>query len=53
MMKSITGASPKDCYAFADEMLTVRKQKSEVKDEDEIDVGIARVAPKRVYRRRG
>lgn len=50
MFKIISGASPEECYRFADEMLEVRKRKE--KDDEETDVGIARVAPKRVYRRK-
>ena len=51
MLRGITGATPEECYAFADAMLEARKQKE--KEDDEEDVGIARVAPKRVYRRKG
>lgn len=40
MMRSITGASAKECYEFADEMLEARKTK-----EDE--VGIVAVKPRR------
>jgi hypothetical protein len=29
MLKSITGASPEECYKFADEMLLARKPKEE------------------------
>jgi hypothetical protein len=29
MMKSITGATPEECYKFADDMLEARKQKDE------------------------
>ena len=42
MFKSLTGASPDECYKFADEMLEARKEKDEV--------GIASV--KRIYRRK-
>ena len=42
MFKSLTGASPDECYKFADEMLEARKDKDEV--------GIASV--KRIYRRK-
>jgi len=37
-------------WGLADAMLKARKRKE--KDDEEIDVGIARVAPKRVYRRK-
>jgi hypothetical protein len=37
-------------YLMADAMLEARKRKE--KDDEEADVGIARVAPKRVYRRK-
>lgn len=50
MMKSITGATPEECYKFADEMLEARKHKEK---ENEEDIGIARIAPKRGYRRKG
>lgn len=40
MMRSITGASAKECYEFADEMLEARKAK-----EDE--AGIVAVKPRR------
>lgn len=49
MMRGITGATPEECYAFADEMMEARKPKE---NDDEEDVGIARVAPKRQYRRK-
>lgn len=39
------------CYEMADAMLEARKQK-EKDDEHDEDVGIARVAPKRNYRRK-
>lgn len=48
MMRSITGATPKECYLFADAMLEVRKYKE---NSDEEDTGIARVA-KRTYKRK-
>lgn len=38
------------CYEYADRMMEARKPKE--KDDDEEDVGIARVAPKRSYKRR-
>jgi hypothetical protein len=41
----------KNAYAMADSMLEARKPK-EKDDEHEEDVGIARVAPKRNYRRK-
>jgi hypothetical protein len=37
------------CYEYADRMLEARKQKEK---DDEEDVGIARVVPKRNYRRK-
>lgn len=49
MLRGVTGASAEECYRFADEMIEARKQK-EKKDEE--DVGIARVAPKRNYKRK-
>jgi len=49
MFKVITGASPEECYRFADEMLEIRKQKE---NENEEDAGIAAVAPKRSRRKR-
>jgi hypothetical protein len=49
MFKTITGASAEECYKFADEMLIARKPKE---NDYEEDVGIARVAPKRNYRRK-
>jgi len=49
MFKTITGASAEECYKFADEMLEARKSKE---NDDEEDVGIARAAPKRNYRRK-
>ena len=49
MFKVITGATPEECYAFADAMLEARKQKE---NEDEEDAGIAAVAPKRSRRKR-
>jgi hypothetical protein len=42
MLKGITGASPVDCYEFADAMLEVRKWK-----EFEQENGIAAFKPKR------
>jgi hypothetical protein len=39
------------CYALSDAMLEARKSK-EKDDEHDEDVGIARVAPKRSYRRK-
>lgn len=50
MFKSLTGASPDECYKFADDMLEARKSKEEVNEED--DSGIASVAPKRNYKRK-
>ena len=49
MLRGVTGASAEECYRFADEMLEARKHKE--KDDEEADVGIARVA-KRTYRRK-
>lgn len=49
MMRGITGASPEECYAFADEMLIVRKRKDM---ENEEDIGIVAVVPKRTRRKR-
>ena len=49
MFRSITGLSAEDCYKFADTMMEARKPKE---SDDEEDVGIARVAPKRNYRRK-
>jgi hypothetical protein len=40
MMRSITGASAKECYEFADEMLEARKPQEE-------ELGIAAVKPRR------
>ena len=37
MFKVITGATPEECYVFADAMLEARKQKE---NEDEEDAGI-------------
>jgi hypothetical protein len=45
MFKALTGASPKECYEFADEMLEVREIKAE---ED----GIVAIKPKRRYARK-
>jgi mannose/cellobiose epimerase-like protein (N-acyl-D-glucosamine 2-epimerase family) len=41
--------SAKDVWAIADEMMEARKPKE---NDDEEDVGIARAAPKRNYRRK-
>ena len=49
MFKAMTGAPAEECYKFADEMLEARKPKE---NDDEENVGIARVAPKRNYRRK-
>jgi hypothetical protein len=38
MMKSITGATPEECYKFADDMLEARKPADET--------GIAAIKPK-------
>lgn len=48
MMRGITGATPEECYAFADAMMEARKPKEK---EDEEDTGIASVA-KRTYKRK-
>jgi hypothetical protein len=48
MFKAVTGASAEDCYRFADAMLEVRN-----KDNDEEELGIAAVKPKRKYLRGG
>lgn len=50
MMRAVTGASPEECYRFADEMLEARKPKE--KDDEEVN-GIASVVPKRTYKRKG
>ena len=46
MFKSVTGASPEDCYKFADEMLEARKAKPE-------EEGILAIKPKKKIIRRG
>ena len=46
MLKAITGASPKECYEFADEMLEVRKAKPE-------EEGILAIKPKKRNIRKG
>ena len=46
MLKAITGASPKECYEFADEMLEVRKAKPE-------EEGILAIKPKKRTIRKG
>lgn len=48
MLRGITGATPEECYAFADAMLEARKSKE---SENEENTGIASVA-KRTYRRK-
>ena len=48
MFKSISGCTAEEAYRFADAMLEARKQKEK---ENEEDVGIARVAPKRTRKR--
>ena len=48
MFKVITGATPEECYAFADEMLEARKPKE---NEDEEAAGITTVVPKRTRKR--
>lgn len=47
MFKSVTGASPKECFKFAYEMLDESKKENE----DEEDAGIAAVVPKRPRKR--
>lgn len=47
MFKSITGATPTECYRFADEMLLARKKEKD----DEEDIGIVAVVPKRTRKR--
>lgn len=49
MMRGITGATPEECYAFADDMMEARKPKEK---DDEEDSGIASVVPKRSYKRK-
>jgi len=44
MLRGVTGASAKECYEFADEMLEARKEKETVDDEE---LGIAAVKSKR------
>ena len=46
MLRGITGASAKECYEFADEMLETRKENDGEK------LGIAAVKPKRRYPKR-
>ena len=46
MFRAITGASAKECYEFADEMLEVRRE------EPEEELGIAAVKPRRKYVRK-
>ena len=48
MFKVITGATPEECYVFADAMLEARKQKE---NEDEEAAGITTVVPKRTRKR--
>ena len=48
MFRGVTGASPKECYAFAREMMDVRKHKE---NDDEEDSGIVAVVPKRSRKR--
>jgi len=48
MFKATTGASAKECYRFANEMLEARKEEN-----DEEELGIAAVKPKRKYLRSG
>jgi hypothetical protein len=44
MFKSVTGASPEDCYKFADEMLEARKPQEE---------GILAIKPTKKTTRKG
>lgn len=46
MLRGITGASAKECYEFADEMLEARKE------DDGKELGIAAIKPKRRYPKR-
>jgi hypothetical protein len=46
MFKSVTGASPEDCYKFADEMLEARKAKPE-------EEGILAIKPTKKTIRKG
>jgi len=48
MLRGVTGASAKECYEFADEMLEARKEKETVDDEE---LGIAAVKSKRSVKR--
>jgi len=43
MMRSITGASAKECYEFADEMIEARK----AEPEPEQEIGIVAAKPRR------
>jgi hypothetical protein len=47
MLRAVTGASAEECYRFADEMLEARKEEN-----DEEELGIAAIKPKRKYLRR-
>ena len=48
MLRGVTGASAKECYEFADEMLEARKENETVDDEE---LGIAAVKSKRSVKR--
>jgi hypothetical protein len=48
MLRGVTGASAKECYEFADEMLEARKEKETVDNEE---LGIAAVKSKRSVKR--
>jgi hypothetical protein len=45
MFKSVTGASAEECYKFANEMLEARKEEDE-------ELGIAAIKPRRRYVKR-
>lgn len=48
MFRSATGATPEECFKFAYELM----EESKKEKEDEEDIGIAAVAPKRSRRKR-
>ena len=48
LLRAVTGASAEECFKFADEWMEARKQKEK---DDEEDVGIVAVAPKRTRKR--
>jgi hypothetical protein len=49
MLRGITGASPRQCYEFADQMLEARKKIEETVEDEEL--GIAAVKSKRSIKR--